>query len=70
MGGHGALDGHLDLRAPGSPDGLDDEPRAVGAHVELGLPVDVQELEDWLLDDDPEAVANGRELLSHDFTPF
>src|ERR1700712_2456695 len=51
-------------------DGFDDEALAIGGHVELGLSVDAQKLEDRLLDHDSETVTDGGEFLHHGRAPF
>src|SRR6266702_4104217 len=62
---HRALQGGLHPLLLAFPHWLDDEPLPVGPHVQLGVAIDVQQLENGLLDDDTEAVPDGRELLPH-----
>lgn len=70
MRDHRALGRRVDPRPLAPPDGRDDKSLSVRAHFELGLAVDIEKVEDRLLDNDAEAVADGRELLAHEFRLF
>jgi len=56
-------------RPNAGPDGTDDERLAVGRDLQPRVAVDAEQVEDRLVDDDPEAVADCSELLDHGRRP-
>lgn len=67
---HDLLRRSIEARAAGGADRGEDQALPIRAHLDLGFPVDVKQVENGLLDDDAEAVADRGEFLGHGGVPI